>query len=99
MTIEKLKAGIFDGPRICPLIKNSCFMHPMKDTEFAAWQSFVLVTQNFLGNRKAENYHELVEDMLSKFKDFGVEMNIKVHYLFSHLDRFSTNLGKKQLIF
>ena len=65
------------------------------DTEFDPWQSFVLVAKNFLGNRKAENYQELVEDMPSKFKDFGVKMNIKAHYLFSHLHRFPTNLGDK----
>ena len=31
--------------------------------------------------------------MLSKFKDLGVKMGIKVYYLFSHLDRFPTNLS------
>ena len=62
--------------------------------EMEKWrQSFVLVTQNFLGSLKTENYQELVENTLSKFKDFGVKMGIKVHYLFSHLDRFPTNLG------
>ena len=58
----------------------------MTDTESAAWQSFISVTQNFLGHRKAKNYQELVEDILSKFKDLSVKMSIKV--LFSHLDRF-----------
>ena len=43
--------------------------------------------------RKAENYQELVEDMPSKFKDLNVKMSAKVHYLFSHLDCFSTKLG------
>ena len=93
MTIEKLKAGIFDGAQICPLLKDLCFMHSMTDTESAAWQSFDLATQNFLGNRKAENYQELMEDILSKFKDLGVKMSIKVHYIFSHLDRFPTKVG------
>ena len=51
---------------------------------------FTVVTQNFIGNRKAKNYQELVEDMLSKFKDLGVKMSIKVYY---HLDRFPTNPG------
>ena len=68
-------------------------MHSMTDTESAAWQSFVLVTQNFLINRKAENYQELVEDMLSKFKDLGMKMRIKFHYLFNHLDRLPAKPG------
>ena len=40
---------------------------------------------------KSSNYQEMVENMLSKFKDLGVKMSIKVHYLFSHLDSFPTN--------
>ena len=59
----------------------------MTDMESAAWQSFVLVMQN-LGNQKAESYQELVEDMLSKFKDLAVKISIKVHYL----DPFHINL-------
>ena len=54
--MEKLKAGIFNGLQIYKLIKDLCFLQPMTDMESAAWQSFVLVTQNFLGNHKAENY-------------------------------------------
>ena len=92
LTIEKLKAGIFDGPQVRTLIKDPYFVHSMVDTESAAWQSFVLVTQNFLENRKAENYQELVEDMLSKFKDLAMKMTIKVHCLFNHLNCFPTNL-------
>ena len=92
LTIEKLKAGIFDSPQISPLAKDLCFVHSITDAESAAWQSFVLVTQNTLGNRKAENY-QMVEDMLSKFKDLGVKISTKVYYLFSHFDHFLTNLG------
>ena len=88
-----LKAGIFHGPQICTLINDPCFVHSMTDTEFAAWESFVLFTQNFLGNQKPENCLELVEDVLSKFKDLAVKMRIKVYYSFGHLDCFSTNFG------
>ena len=95
LIIEKLKAGVFDGPQIFALTKDPCFVHSMTDTKSAAWQSFILVTQNFLGNQKAENYHELVKDMLSKFKELGMKMNIKVHYIFSHLDCFPTDLGNQ----
>ena len=90
LTIQKLKAGIFDGPQIRKLIKDPYFVQSMTDRESSAWQSFVVVTQNFLENRKAENYRKLVEGMLSKFKDLDVKMSIKIHYLFSHLDRFPT---------
>ena len=65
----------------------------MTDTESTAWQSFVLATQNFLGNYKVENYQELVENMFFKFKDLGVKMSIKIHYLFRHLDCFPVSFG------
>ena len=58
----------------------------MTNPESAARHSFVLITQNFLGNRKAENYQVLVENMLSKFRDLGVKMSIKVHYSGLHTD-------------
>ena len=50
LTTEKLKPGFFDGPQIYPLIKDLCFMHSLTYTESDAWQSFILVTQNFFGN-------------------------------------------------
>ena len=72
-----MNAGIFDSLQIHKLIKNLCVVQSMTNTESAAWQSFVLVPQKFLGNRKAENYQELMGDVLSKFKDLGVQIGIK----------------------
>ncbi|KAI6650187.1 hypothetical protein LOD99_6104 [Oopsacas minuta] len=92
MSNEKLKAGIFDGPQIGSLIRNSGFVQSMINLESSARSAFVLVVNNFLGNNKANNYIDLVNDMLYKFKDLDVNMNIKVHYLFSHLDLFPENL-------
>ncbi|GBM36706.1 hypothetical protein AVEN_221970-1 [Araneus ventricosus] len=43
-----------------------------------------------LCRRKAENYVELVNEMLNSFKYLGCNRNIKVHYLHSH--RFSESL-------
>lgn len=65
----------------------------MNDLESLAWKSFVAVTQNFLGNHKADNYVQLVEEMLVRFRDLGCNMSIKIHYLNSHLDQFQHNLG------
>ena len=42
---------------------------------------------------KADNYIHLVNGMLEKFKRLNVHMSIKIHFLFSHLDRFPENLG------
>ena len=94
MSNEKLKAGIFDGPQIRKLMNDPNFTASMTEKEFAAWISFTVVVKNFLGNNKANNYIQIVEDMLSKFQSLGAKMSIKIHYLFSHLDRFPENLGE-----
>ena len=82
LTMKKLKAGIFDGPHIYKLVKILAFIQSMTDTESPSWQSFVLVTQNPLVNYKAENYQELVENMLSKLKNLVVKMGIKVYSIY-----------------
>lgn len=94
LSTEKLKAGIFDGPQIRKLIKNSpTFEETMNPVEQQAWNCFVQVVMNFLGNTKAENYKDLVANMLVAFRNLGCNMSIKMHYLYSHMDRFPENLG------
>ena len=93
LSIEKKKAGVFDGPQIRKLINDDQFLNSMNPVESNVWSSFVLVVKNFLGTHKAENYVELVERMLESFKQLKAYMSIKVHFLFSHLDRFPSNLG------
>ena len=44
------------------------------------------------GNNKADNYEELVQNMLTSFRNLGTNMSIKVHFLHSHLNRFEYNL-------
>ena len=93
LTIEKLKAGIFDGPQIRQLINDPHFVASMNEIESCAWSSFVLAVKKFLGDKKADNYTQLVEDMLFHFNRLGCNMSVEVHYLHSHLDRFPENLG------
>jgi hypothetical protein len=45
--------------------------------------------KTFSGNRKAENYHEIVSDLLRTYKAIGCNMSLKVN----QLDFFSENLG------
>ena len=61
--------------------------------ELEAWKAFVLVVKNFLGNNKARTYAELISNMLTAFRNLGCNMSVKMHYLFSHMDRFPENLG------
>ena len=92
LTMEKLKAGIFDGPQIRQVINDPHFIASMNEIESCAWSSFFLV-KNFLGNKKADNYTQLVEDTLFHFNWLGCNMSVKVHYLHCHLDHFPENLG------
>ena len=50
------------------------------------------VKKNFLGNRKAPNSETLVSKMISGFRNLECNVSIKVHFLYSHLDKFPENL-------
>ena len=93
LTMEKLKAGIFNGPQIRQLIRDPEFENSMNEVKLEAWKAFVLVVKNFLGNNKVRNYAELVNNMLTAFRNLGCNMSVKMHYLFSHMDLFPENLG------
>ena len=54
----------------------------MKDSSFvASMTSKEAVIKNFLENKKAENYKDLQEELLSSFEEMGCNMSIKLHYL------------------
>ena len=93
LTMEKLKASIFDGQQIRQLIRDPEFENSMNEVELEAWKAFVLVVKNFLGNNKVRNYAELVNNMLTAFRNLGCNMSVKICYLFSHMDRFPEKLG------
>ena len=89
----KIKEGVFVGPQIRELFKDDRFNNLLQGDAKQAWDAFRLVSTNFLGNVKAENYKELVEDMLRKYQKLGCNMSLKIHFLHSHLDFFSDNCG------
>ena len=47
LTVEKLKAGIFNGPQIRKLMNDHEFPSSMSKEEFYAWAAFVKVLKNF----------------------------------------------------
>ena len=56
------------------------------------WDAFRLVSTNFLGNIRAENNMELIEDM-SLYHKLGCNMSLMIHMLHSHLDFFPDICG------
>ena len=63
LSIEKLKAGIFDGPQR-KMMQDQTFTACMIVAEKAVWCSYVSVIREFLRNTKASNYRNLVKVML-----------------------------------
>ena len=89
----KLKTFIFDGPQIWQLTRDQKFLDSMNEVELASWLSFAEVIKNFLGNYRADNYKEVVNNTLRNLRIFGINTSVKVHFLHSHLDWFLENLG------
>ena len=79
----KIKEGIFVGPQIRNLLKDEHFDTILEGKEKKAWDNFRLVTKNFLGNKKSDNYSyaELIENMLSSYQELGCNMSLKILFL------------------
>lgn len=90
----KIKAGIFVGPQIKKIMASEHFLQLLSTHEKQAWLSLKAVIHGFLGNKKAENYEELISNMLDSFKVMGCRMSLKLHMLHAHLDKFKDNLGE-----
>jgi len=47
-----------------------------------------------LGNHKAVNYQDVVQDLSTSYKAMGCNMSLKINFLESHLDFFQDNLSE-----
>ena len=43
--------------------------------------------------KRAQNYEELVNNLLHRYQKLGCNMSLKIHFLHSHLDFFQQNYG------
>ena len=59
----KIKEGFLLGPQIRELFKDDRFNN-LQGGARQAWNAFRLMSTNIRGNVRAENYMELIEDML-----------------------------------
>jgi hypothetical protein len=87
---RKLK-GFFVGPQIRKLFRDDMVNNLLQGDDKKTWDAFRLLSTNFLGNIRADNYRELIEDMLSLYHKLGCNMSLKIHILHSHLDFFPDN--------
>ena len=92
-SMEKFKAGIFDGPQIRELIKDTSFNDALNPAELSAWLSVKSVIPNFLGNHRSSQYRKVVDELMENFHQIGACRSVKMHFLRSHLDDFPENCG------
>lgn len=93
LTDAKLEAGVFTGPEIHSVINDSSFPASLNEMELDVWSSFVDVVKKIFGHHKAENHHQLIQNMLKSYERMGCRMSLKMHFLHSHLAFFPANLG------
>jgi hypothetical protein len=74
-------------------MKDKEFESKMQDNEQEIWNAFRDIVLKFLGNQKDPNFKRIVRKMMTKFKDLGYSMSLKVHFLASHPDYFPEILG------
>ena len=89
----KIKEGVFVGPQIRKLFRDDMFNNLLQVDEKKAWDAFRLVSANFLGNIRAENYKELIESMSLYHRLLDCNMFLKIYMLHCHLDFFPDNCG------
>ncbi|GBN23651.1 hypothetical protein AVEN_94470-1 [Araneus ventricosus] len=94
LSVAKIKEVAFVGPQIIQLFRDPKFEKILRSKEKQVWEAFYEVSTNFLWNGKAENYKDLVKDMLALFQDFGCNMSLNIHFLDSHLNFFPDNCGQ-----
>jgi len=90
----KIKEGVFLGPQTRELMQDKQFDEDLNETERSAWLSFKRIYEDLLGNRKAANYQDIVQGLLTSYKAMGCNMSLKIHFLELHLDFFQEHLGE-----
>jgi hypothetical protein len=89
----KIHEGVFVGPQIRLLMKDDHFEGLLNILERNAWNSFRKVSTQFLGNHKAQDYKEIIEELMINYEALNCHMSLKLHFLHHHLNNFPPNLG------
>lgn len=85
---------MFVGPQIRKIFADKSFSDKLNAVEKRAWLSFISLCENFLGNKRSDDYVEVVHEFLEAYAEMGCRMSIKIHFLKSHLNFFPNNLGQ-----
>jgi len=82
----KLKEGIIIGPQLRDIMKDKYLEKLLPDEEKAVRNSLKFVVKGFLGNRRAQNYEDLVNNLSQSYQKLDCNMSLKIHFHLSHLD-------------
>jgi hypothetical protein len=69
------------------------FKRKLKFIDFAEWKSFTSLVRGFLGNKKEENYPDIIQSLQQNYHNLGRLMSLKIHFLRSLLSFFPEKLG------
>ena len=81
------------GPQTREVQKDPHFEKSLSKLELCAWKAFKWLCANFLGNAKLHSFQAGVDDLLEACREMGCCMHLKMHFLPSHLNFFTENLG------
>ena len=81
------------GPQVKRLMKSNSFSEKLSTVERRAWKSFASVVEGLLGNYKADNFRETVEELVNIYGKKGCGISLKLHVLLSCIDEFKDNMG------
>ncbi|GBN12960.1 hypothetical protein AVEN_273321-1 [Araneus ventricosus] len=70
----KVKEGMFIGHKLKQSFVMKSLKKKLSEAEKAAWLAFKSVCTHFLGNKKADNYEDLVGDIVKCFRVIGCNM-------------------------
>ena len=74
LSAAKLKDGIFVGPQIREVLKDTDFEELLHLKELRAWEAFRSVCSGFLGNTCLPDYQGYIEVLLKSYEDMGCRM-------------------------
>ena len=92
LSAAKVKEGIFAGPRIWEVLKDTDFEELLNLKELRAWEAFKSVCSGFLGNQRVPDYQAWIEKLLKSYEDMECRISLKIHFLHSHLNFFPPKL-------
>ena len=71
LSAAKLKEGIFVGPHIREVLKDTDFEELLNLKELRAWEAFKSVCSGVLGNTRVPDYQACIEKLLKSYEDMG----------------------------